>query len=76
MKIYVNGEQETIEDNVTLEEFLKTKRISKEDKGVAVALNDDVVPNSDWSSKKLEEGARIEIVRAVQGGLTQRDYAG
>jgi len=68
MKIYVNGEQETIEDNATLEEFLKTKRISTEDKGVAVALNDDVVPKSDWSSKKLEEGARIEIVRAVQGG--------
>ncbi len=68
MKIFVNGEPETLRDNITLEEFLKTKRISKEDKGVAVALNDDVVPKSDWSSHKLENGARIEIVRAVQGG--------
>jgi len=68
MTIYVNGEQETIEENITLEAFLKTKRISKEDKGVAVALNDDVIPKSEWSSKQLEEGAQVEIVRAVQGG--------
>ncbi len=68
MKIYVNGEQETVDKNITLEDFLKTKRISKEDKGVAIALNDDVVPKSEWGSIKLEEGARIEIVRAVQGG--------
>ncbi len=68
MKIYVNGEQETLHDNITLEEFLKTKRIAKEDKGIAVALNDDVVPKSDWSSRIIEDGASIEIVRAVQGG--------
>jgi sulfur carrier protein len=68
MKIYVNGEPETIEDVSTLEEFLGSKRISKGDRGIAVAVNDDVVPKSDWASRKLEEGARIEIVRAVQGG--------
>lgn len=68
MKIYVNGEQETVEENITLEEFLKSKRVSKEDKGVAVALNDDVISKSEWPERKLEDGARIEIVRAVQGG--------
>ncbi len=68
MTIYVNGEQETVEEDITLEEFLKLKRISKEDKGIAVALNDDVVSKSEWASRKLEDGARIEIVRAVQGG--------
>lgn len=68
MKIYVNGQEESVEKNITLEEFLKTKRISKEDKGIAIALNDDVISKSEWSSRTLEEGARVEIVRAVQGG--------
>lgn len=68
MTIYVNGERETIEGSISLEDFLKSKQISREDKGFAVALNDDVVPKSDWGSRKIEEGTRIEIVRAVQGG--------
>ncbi len=36
--------------------------------GVAVAVNDAVVPRSEWSRLVLREGDRVEIVRAVQGG--------
>lgn len=72
MKIIVNGQEHTVPEGMTLEEFLSTKRISKEDKGIAVAVNDTVVPKSNWASVRIEEGDQIEIVRAVQGGL-QRD---
>lgn len=36
--------------------------------GVAVAVDDAVVPRSRWASTPLAAGARCEIVTAVQGG--------
>lgn len=35
--------------------------------GVAVAVNDEVVPRASWD-RPLADGDRVEIVRAVQGG--------
>ena len=37
-------------------------------RGVAVALDGDVVPRSTWDSTEVADGARIELVAAVQGG--------
>lgn len=36
--------------------------------GVAVALNDEVVPRADWSTTIVREADRIEVLTAVQGG--------
>jgi len=36
--------------------------------GVAVAVNDDVVPRSRWLETALADGDRVEILTAVQGG--------
>ena len=36
--------------------------------GFAVALNGAVVRQRDWAATPLSEGARVEIVRAMQGG--------
>lgn len=36
--------------------------------GVAVALDDAVVPRSRWAATPLAAGARCEFVTAVQGG--------
>ncbi|MEV5752867.1 sulfur carrier protein ThiS [Actinoallomurus sp. NPDC052308] len=36
--------------------------------GVAVALNDEVVPRADWKTTILRESDRIEVLTAVQGG--------
>ena len=37
-------------------------------RGVAVAVNDEVVRKSKWSSHALSPGDRVEIVTARQGG--------
>jgi sulfur carrier protein len=37
-------------------------------RGVAIALDEEVVPRSDWATRQLREGQRIEVVRASQGG--------
>ena len=36
--------------------------------GVAVALDDAVVPHGAWSTTTVRPGDRVEIVTAVQGG--------
>ena len=36
--------------------------------GVAVAVNEAVVPRARHGEHRLEEGDRVEIIRAVQGG--------
>lgn len=36
--------------------------------GTAVAIDGDVVPKSLWSTYELHDGARVDILTAVQGG--------
>ena len=37
-------------------------------KGVAVAVNEVVVPKSNWKFHQLKEGDQILLIRAAQGG--------
>lgn len=37
-------------------------------RGLAVALDDAVVPRSTWAGTLVRPGARVEVVGAVQGG--------
>jgi sulfur carrier protein len=37
-------------------------------RGVAIALDEEVVPRSHWATCQLHEGQRVEVVRASQGG--------
>jgi sulfur carrier protein len=37
-------------------------------KGVAVAVDDAVVPHSAWGTTSVRPGDRVEVVTAVQGG--------
>ncbi|OLT17457.1 thiamine biosynthesis protein ThiS [Pseudonocardia sp. CNS-139] len=36
--------------------------------GVAVAVDGEVVPRAGWPDAVLAEGARVEVLTAVQGG--------
>jgi sulfur carrier protein len=35
---------------------------------VAVAVDAEVVPRGEWETTKLDDGARVEVLRAIQGG--------
>ena len=37
-------------------------------RGVAVALDGEVVPRGEWASTEVREGQQVEVLRAVQGG--------
>ena len=37
-------------------------------RGVAVALEGEVVPRQEWASTPVDDGARVEVLAAIQGG--------
>ena len=64
--ILVNGEAQAPEATVLA--LLEARAISAEEKGVAIALNGEVVPRADWADTALTAGDAVEIVRPFKGG--------
>ncbi len=65
MIVTVNDERLQVDDDITVAALLS--RLGFPDKGVAVALDWSVLPRSGWH-RTLSDGARLEVVTAVQGG--------
>ena len=68
MRIKVNGRDTDAEPGTQLAEILRRFDIAANAAGVAVAVNDTVVPRREWASRKLDHGDVVEIIHAVQGG--------
>jgi sulfur carrier protein len=66
--IRVNGENEPLGVQRTLDALLAEKTADIAQRGVAVALNGAVVPRAAWRETLLRAGDSVEIVRARQGG--------
>ena len=66
--ISLNGEPTTIQDGTTVAELLGTLDVPPEGRGVAVAVDAEVVPRGAWPSVALADGAQVEVVTAIQGG--------
>jgi sulfur carrier protein len=65
MKVIVNDEAVEVDDATTVEALLE--RLGFPEKGIAVAVDWTVIPRSQWQTA-LTDGAKIEVVTAVQGG--------
>ena len=65
-EIVVNGESMPLEQ-ATLAELVE-QRASAARRGIAVALNDAVVPRRAWPATRLKAGDRVEIVKVMVGG--------
>jgi sulfur carrier protein len=68
MQIMLNGKTTTIDPGVTLAAVLRKHDIADDATGIAVAVNDTVVPKREWAARTLESGDAVEVIRAVQGG--------
>jgi len=64
--VRVNGATRQVTDDATVTSLLAT--LGRDDRGVAVAVNEAVVPRRVWSSTVLRAGDRVEVLRAAQGG--------
>jgi sulfur carrier protein len=66
VNISVNGEPSTTGEGSTVAELVDS--VAGRRGGVAVAVNEDVVPRARWEQTALNPGDRVEILTAVQGG--------
>ena len=66
MRALVNGEVRELPDGTTVAGLLA--QLGGLDAGIAGARNDVVVRRSEFAERTLEDGDRIEIIRAVAGG--------
>ncbi len=64
--INVNNEIKEVEINTSVAQLM---RFLKQDKaGVAVAINNQIVMNSNWQSTIVKENDNILLIQATQGG--------
>lgn len=67
IRIQVNREEQTIPPQTTLSGLLDLLGIAQR-RGIALAVNEQVVPKSEWNTRILQENDRITLIRATQGG--------
>ena len=68
MRVVVNGEPTVLADGATVQAAVESLELPAAGRGVAVAVDAEVVPRTQWGAQELQEGARVEILRAIQGG--------
>lgn len=67
ISIRLNGERRAVPVDTCVRDLVTMTAGAGAVTGVAVAVDDRVVPRSDWD-RPVTEGAHVEILTAVQGG--------
>ena len=68
MIVELNGRPTQVPDAATLETVVGALDLDPGRRGVAVAVDAEVVPRSEWGVRRLDAGARVEVLTAMQGG--------
>jgi sulfur carrier protein len=69
MKVVVNGEERELRRGTTVADLVESERGGRTTaRGVAVAVDTEVVPRSAWPATELSEGQRVELLAPMQGG--------
>jgi sulfur carrier protein len=66
--ITVNGSAAELPDGALIADVLDVLGVEPGRRGVAIAVDGEVVPRTQWDSTTLHEGAHVEVVQAIQGG--------
>ena len=66
MHIHFNDEPMHCPDNLTLENLLERLRLTRP--GIALAINQTIVPREQWETHLLNDGDQILLFQAIAGG--------
>jgi sulfur carrier protein len=66
--IELNGERTEMDPDATVASVLAQLGVSALARGVAVAVDGEVVPRVRWDTYRLGPDARVEVLTAMQGG--------
>jgi sulfur carrier protein len=65
--VTLNGELRDLHEPATVEAAVLATG-APDGRGVAVAVDGEVVPRGEWATTEVREGQLVEVLRAVQGG--------
>ncbi len=68
MKVVINGEEKDLPHEMNVMELLNHLRVKYREIGLAVSVNGEIVPKSDYHSYLVKEGDKVEIIHLVGGG--------
>lgn len=68
MTIELNGERIELEEGSSIAAAVERAGAAAQRRGIAVAVDGEVVPRGAWERIGLREGQRVEVVGAIQGG--------
>jgi sulfur carrier protein len=68
VNVTVNGEARQLPAGATVASVVDMLDVAPGARGVAVALDEEIVTRGQWADTALHEGARVEVVAAIQGG--------
>lgn len=66
MKIFVNGEEKSFDESLTLQTLID--KLGIESKVMASAVNMNVVKKENWANFVLKESDKVELLNFVGGG--------
>ncbi len=66
IEIFLNGKTQQIEDHLNIAALLK--QLDLENKRLAIEINLEIIPRSQFETYTFSTGDKVEIVRAIGGG--------
>jgi thiazole synthase len=68
MRVELNGEPVELPDDATVATAIEASGAPSGPRGVAVAVDAEVVPRGEWETTALNDGQKVEVLAAIQGG--------
>jgi sulfur carrier protein len=67
MEIFVNNQPIQTEEHTSLFSLVFSQ-VGENSKGLAVAINEEVIPKNEWEKTILNQNDQVLIIKATQGG--------
>ena len=67
MNIYVNNKLQEVPGQANIPAMLEVLNITSK-KGIAIAINNNLLPGAEWNTYVLNENDKVTLIRATQGG--------
>ena len=68
MRLELNGEPVALPEGAAVTMAVEASGAAGDQRGLAVAIDGEVVPRSEWDRTRLREGQKVEVLGAIQGG--------
>ncbi len=66
MKLYINGDERQVDPGLTAQQLIEQMGLTG--KRLAMEVNLEIVPRSQFADYRFNDGDRVEIVHAIGGG--------